>query len=176
MRRVAAMLFGSGGGISSVGFFLPWISFSCAGEQQVFTGADLAQEGSPELWLVFVFGLVVISLAAFFLMGPQAPPKPLDDLDIESTKRRLSFERRHSLGHVVVLIASLCAIGLLIVEYLQQMQNTEAELKALGHSLSALDIRIESGAWASSLGFVAACVGSVLGLRSESKEQNAQGS
>jgi len=168
------MVFGSGGSISALGFFLPWISFSCAEEQRVFTGAELAQEGSPELWLILVLGIVVAALAVFFLKGPQAAPEPIEKLDIESTKRQLAFERRHALGHFMVLLASLCGIGILITEYLQQMQNTEAELKALGHTLSVLDIRIEPGAWASSLGFCAGCIGSVLGLRAPPKRREDQ--
>jgi len=169
------MVFGSGGGISAIGFFLPWVSFSCAGEERAFSGADLAQEGSPEIWLVLVLGLLITSLALFFLFGPAPPPEPTEDLPIESVKRQLAFERRHALGHFVVLIASLCGLGLLIVEYLQQTHNTESELKALGQSLSALNIRVEGGAWAATLGFCAGCVGAVLGLRAGQPPDKTQG-
>ena len=171
MRRVAAMVFGSGGGLSAVGFFLPWVSFSCSGEERVFTGATLAQEGSPQLWLILGLGVLLVGLAVLFLMGPQSAPAPTNDLDVESIKRELSFERRYALGHFVVLLASLCGLGLLIVEYVQQSRNTES----FGYTLSALGIQIEGGAWASSLGFCAGCIGSILGLRSAPKDSSDQG-
>ena len=146
MRRLATVFSGMGGGVSTIAFFLPWISFNCAGETRSVSGLDMAQENNPAVWAVLGCA------AALMLLGP------------------LLGERAGAF--LFRLTLALTGTALLVYQYLHQVHDAELELEAWGHTLEAISVRLEPGGYGAVGGFLLAVLASTIGLRSQESDQS----
>ena len=146
MRRVASVFSGIGGGVCTIAFFLPWISFNCAGESRSVSGLEMAQESDPVVW--GVLGCA----AALMLLGP------------------LLGER--ALAFLLRLAIALAGTALLVYQYLHQVQDAELELEAWGHTLEAISVQLEPGGYGAIGGFLLAVLASAIGLKAQEPDQS----
>ncbi len=146
MRRLAAVFSGIGGGVSTIAFFLPWVSFNCAGESRSVSGLEMAQENDPAVWAVLGCA------AALMLLGP------------------LLGER--AVAFLVRLTIALAGTALLVYQYLQQVHDAELELEAWGHTIEAISVQLEPGGYGAVGGFLLAVLASAIGLRSQEPDQS----
>ena len=59
------MLTPAGAGLSTISFFLPWVSFSCSGIERNASGYDLASQSS-EYWIVLIGAAFILGLYLAF--------------------------------------------------------------------------------------------------------------
>jgi flagellar biosynthesis protein FliR len=146
MRRLAAIFSGFGGGVSTLAFFLPWVSFNCAGENRTVSGLEMAQESDPATWAVLVCAVALLMLGP--LLG------------------------EHALGFLLRLALALTGTALLVYQYLHQVHDAELELKVWGHTLEAISVRLEPGGYGAIGGFLLAILASAIGLKAQEPDQS----
>jgi len=140
------MCTGMGGGVSTIAFFLPWVSFSCAGESRTVSGLEMAQEGDPMVWAVLACS------GALMLLGP--------------------LLGEHASAFLMRLTLALAGTALLVYQYLRQVHDAELELEAWGHTLEAISVQLEPGGYGAIGGFLLAVTAGAIGLRSQDPDQS----
>lgn len=121
----------AGAVIALICFFLPWVKFSCSGNEQTVSGSQIG----GELWIVFTAAVVI--LGAFYLFRSQ---KQLDK------------------ARPVVILSSLAGLAVLLFKFLKFVTPQETEFGTI--TLKDIGSSIQFGAVGTVIGLIMALIGS----------------